>query len=78
MKRVRGFRPWIVVSTAAALVFFTSSIYAADSNARKLKELQERKKDLSAAYQNKQKELSEITLKIHEIDDQIAQLRQTH
>jgi hypothetical protein len=51
-------------------------VFARDaSNTKRIIRLQEDRRSLSAAYERKQQELSEITLKIHEIDSRLDALK---
>jgi prefoldin subunit 5 len=71
------------VSIILFFLFISSFAYAGDSSdMKKIIYLEDQKKNLSAEYKKKQKELSEVTLKIHDIDSQLVELRakprQTH
>ena len=55
------------------LLLAASSAYA--DNTRKIEKLIDEKYRLTATYENKERELSAITLRIHEIDQQISDLK---
>ncbi len=43
-------------------------------NDRKIRELQREKEDLQASYQHKVQEMKDISIRMHEIDTEIAEL----
>ena len=60
------------IAVLGLLMLITAPLFA-DYN-KKIKELQYEKEELQSYYERKEKELQDITMKIHEIDTELAEL----
>jgi hypothetical protein len=76
MKKIFRFTQRVFAATAVFLILSAPLSAGAVSDMKKTRMLQEERLRLSADFVKKQQELNEITLKIHNIDQQLEELKQ--